>query len=199
MNQIKQFLSVAILLGIALSCNKDHKKAKRSNKISDTEEKMIVATVTDSISKNQQSVIEPIHEKLHASLSKDVFLRFERTACFGKCPSYVLVIQKDGKASYEGIEWVVNKGKFNAIIEAEVLKRIREKAEEIGFFSMADSYDNKYVTDLPSVITTLKTRNGFKTIVNRYQGPETLRAFERFIDEQLKKVIWQPKQNDEQR
>ena len=38
MNQIKQFLSVAILLGIALSCNKDHKKAKRSNKISDTED-----------------------------------------------------------------------------------------------------------------------------------------------------------------
>ena len=69
MNQIKQFLSVAILLGIALSCNKDHKKAKRSNKISDTEEKMIVATVTDSISKNQQSVIEPIHCLLYTSPS----------------------------------------------------------------------------------------------------------------------------------
>mgnify|MGYP001333116729 CR=1 FL=1 len=197
MNQIKQLFSVVLLLSIVLACNKDRKNAKRNNQLMEVEHGKTELADKDTITMNQHSVIEPIHKKLHASLSKDVVIRFERTACFGSCPSYILTIHQDGKAKYEGLEWAPRKGLFKAEIDQEIIDSIRRKAEEIGFFSLQDVYDNEYITDLPSAITTLKSIKYFKTVVNRYQGPETLRTFERFIDEQINEVKWQEVQNDQ--
>ena len=194
MSHVKQIFSFLILLIVFASCNKHNKenmkKEQKTQVVLEAENAIVEDTHGEAPPK------DPIHEQLHSTLSKDVFLRFERTLCFGQCPSYIVIIYNSGKVSYEGKEWAPRQGMYTAQLSPDILEAIMNKAQEVDFFGFDDSYDNEHVTDLPSVITTLTTGQKFKTTVNRYQGPETLRTLERFIDDQLKDVKWQTLNND---
>jgi hypothetical protein len=131
------------------------------------------------------------HKRAQEELSDSVFARIQRTACFGRCPIYTLTVYESGYTEYHGEKWVDKEGKFTTTISREKMQALRERANEIGYFSLNNEYDSPYVTDLPSTITTLRHEEDFKTIVNRYQGPEKLREFEEFFDELFAEVEWE--------
>lgn len=136
-------------------------------------------------------------------LSDSLILKFQKTPCFGQCPTFVFLVYKSGYAEYIGERWVDLEGHFKGEVSKEKLSEVMKKAKEVGFYEMDNQYDNEYVTDLPSTITTLKGESGFKVVANRYEGPELLYELEKLIDEVADSIEWEKieskeKMNDKQ-
>lgn len=121
-----------------------------------------------------------------------LFLKMQRTPCYGKCPSYVVEIFNNGKVSYLGKMFVDYVGQHEATISKSELDLIKTKINEINFFELKDKYDSP-ATDIPSTIFEVTLNKQFKKITNRHNGPPELKELEKLVEEivyksNLKKV-----------
>lgn len=112
---------------------------------------------------------------------ENIFISFERTPCLGKCPDFKAVIYNDGHVKYEGRNFVEKKGKYTAKITQEQIDFLKKTAHEIDIFSMKTKYDQP-VTDVPSVFLTINIEDNSISILDRFEGPKSLRKFEELID-----------------
>lgn len=172
------FIILALLVSLSLSCKS---KKVQSQSVEKTEQ------ATKSVEKETTSYLNQAKDKLADSL----VIRLQRTACFGRCPIYTLSIYKGGYATYLGEKWVEREGSYQAIVSDELIQKILAKAKAINYFKLKDQYDNEYVTDLPSTITTIRADDQLKVVANRYEGPEKLNEFEKYIDETAESIQWQ--------
>lgn len=166
-----------VLLMFSASC-------KTQKKVEEVQNKEIVQ---NSMQKPEPQWVKELRE----GFPDNLFVRLERTACFGTCPIYVLSIFEDGTVIYEGKKWVDKEGIYKSSVEKEVLDKIKHQADVFKFYSMNTVYDNTNVTDLPTTITALKADEGFKVVVNRYEGPENLAILESYIDNLVKNIDWE--------
>ena len=120
---------------------------------------------------------------------------FQKTACFGKCPVYQVKFFSDGKVTWFGQLNVERKGWYDARATDAVLKGIRDKAHAANYWDFAGVYPvGQKVADLPSTVTYIRTGDMEKTVVNTYQGPTELEAFEAYLEGVINGLSWQPKQ-----
>lgn len=116
-------------------------------------------------------------------------IKFERTACFGTCPVYEVVIRGDGSLTYTGKEFAQPKGIFKAQISPEDLRSLYERIAISGFFEMEDAYDGP-ISDVPSAITEVQiTDKRRKKVINRWEAPEDLIRLETYIDKLWQKYL----------
>lgn len=134
----------------------------------------------------------PVVEAPAAPVNPVVVLFYERTPCFGMCPSFNLTVYSNGKATYEGKNLVEHIGFYQSQWDAAALQNIMAAAEKINYFSLADKYDQQGVTDLPTVRTRLLKDGNLKEVANRYKGPKELQSLYQAIDDQIKLSDWQP-------
>ena len=120
-----------------------------------------------------------------------VVISFERTACFGKCPTFKADLYGDGKVLYHGINNVENKGHYQGEVDADQLEALYKKAEAIAFFQMNDKYDGN-ITDVPSQIYFIEMYGKKKKIYARYKTPLALNDFGTMIDGVLNGIKWKP-------
>ena len=78
------------------------------------------------------------------------WLRYERTPCFGPCPAFILEVDSDGRARYNGRRNVAQEGTFRGQWSKAQIQRVAETAHEVAFKDKAGVYDNPMVTDLPT-------------------------------------------------
>lgn len=116
---------------------------------------------------------------------------YERTACFGTCPSFIFRAMDNGQVYFQGRNFVDMIGNYKAETNPVNYVPVFMKAHAMRYDTLADRYDNQMVTDLPAVITVL---NG-KQVYNRYQGPD-LRELYATIDSLITTIEWSPKRND---
>lgn len=112
-------------------------------------------------------------------------ITLERGMCFGTCPVYTVSLYDTGKVVFEGKLHVKYKGTQTAAIERAKVKALAAELERAGFFSFQDSYTHRRVTDMPTVVTTVRMGRRVKRI-QHYLGdanaPKMLRVLERRID-----------------
>ena len=120
----------------------------------------------------------------------DTFLVYNRGACFGMCPIFNLVIYTDGKAVYEGKNFVDRIGFYQATVDAAALQKITSTAESIGYFGLDAIYDDNGVTDLPSTLTGIRKDGKLKMVTNRYRGPKSLKTLYDELDALIAKQQW---------
>lgn len=130
-------------------------------------------------------------ERARKKLPDSLFARLQRTACFGRCPIYTLSVYESGYVEYLGEKWVDKEGRYAARVDQSKLERLMVMAKEVNFFQLDHQYDSKYVTDLPSTITTIKGKNEFQIVVSRYEAPENLNQFNRNFDDLFQDLNWQ--------
>lgn len=127
----------------------------------------------------------------------DLVVTMERTPCFGACPIYKLTIYGDGRAVYEGEEFVAVKGQQTATIGAAQIRELVAAIESADYFSLNDDYSAP-ATDLPSTITTV-TLGGQSKTINHYgvcgysdidTAPKELCDLESKIDEITNSARW---------
>ena len=98
-------------------------------------------------------------------------LGFQKTACFGKCPVYQVKFYKDGRATWYGKMNVERMGWHETKVAKDDLKRLLDKAQEIGFFDFYNEYPTgQKVADLPSTITFIRIGDMEKSIKNTHDG-----------------------------
>ena len=133
-------------------------------------------------SKQQGQVQETANSESQLAFS------FEKTACFGKCPEYVLTVYENGEAKFEGKKNTDLIGSYSCDdCDQEMMLKIMETAGRINFWNLNDKYDPG-VMDLPSSITTIYLKNPPKSAVNVMDGPEELTELEnQIVDFYLKR------------
>jgi hypothetical protein len=108
-------------------------------------------------------------------------IKLERTACFGTCPVYSVTIFRDGRARYNGIEFVKEKGVRTKTISTGEFKRLAAKVDEIGFFKLKPAY-RANITDLPTTIVTVIRGTESKRVEDYFGAPKRLHGLEELIE-----------------
>jgi hypothetical protein len=120
----------------------------------------------------------------------DLAFTFERTACFGTCPVYILSVNISGEATLKAKSNMDLKGTYKCEdCDEQLMAKVVETADEINFWSFKNKYDPG-VTDLPSTITTIHVRDTVKRVENIMDGPESLIELEKLIDDLYLKRKW---------
>jgi hypothetical protein len=116
-------------------------------------------------------------------------ITLERTACFGFCPIYKVILRSDNTATYIGMKFVERQGTYKAYISGfEYLAKIIEARR---YFSLRDRYTEP-ISDMPSAITSV-VRNGKRKTIDNYgnSGPIELWEIENLIDGLIANVRWE--------
>jgi hypothetical protein len=191
-----KYLYVGLFFGLALSScgNKKQATAATEKKVIDASTLPSKPPVSSFVSmdaiKEQEEQQELPTRASKVNSEDSLMVRFSRTACFGTCPIFTMSIYTSGKAVYEGKNFVEMKGLFQTEFKITDIKSIFNKAEQISFLTMKDSYDNMGVSDLPSVIVRLNDGVYTKQIIDRYDGPKELQELEKLIDDLILKQNW---------
>jgi len=84
----------------------------------------------------------------------DTVLVFQRTPCYGTCPSYTATIFRNGQVSYFGDRFVPVTGQRTLSLPPATVAAMLDEARRINFNELAPSYTGN-VSDLPSTIVTV--------------------------------------------
>ncbi|MCB0762958.1 MAG: hypothetical protein KDC12_15640, partial [Flavobacteriales bacterium] len=117
-------------------------------------------------------------------------IQYVRTPCFGTCPHFELDVYSTGRAQYNGKRFVQNEGVFTGTWSSEDIMAVFEAAEEINYFELQSTYDNRMVMDLPSVTTRILSGDTLKSVMNRYQGPPELNELYKVLDQIISQTNW---------
>jgi len=114
----------------------------------------------------------------------------ERTACFGQCPIYTLVVKSDGTFRYIGEANVTHLGTHTGKISDSEFDWLAEFIKDSGYMDLKDGYVMQ-VTDLPTIYTMV-VMNGQKKVIKHYgfDGPSSLSVTEVLIDRLLEGATW---------
>jgi len=91
-------------------------------------------------------------------IAKNSLIQIRKTTCFGKCPVYSVIVFKDGKVTFNGIDNVLLKGEQKFKISKTKLKNIKEIFQKTSFSTYPDSFVNRAVMDYPSTFITYKNK-----------------------------------------
>jgi uncharacterized protein DUF6438 len=126
-------------------------------------------------------------------------ISLERTLCFGGCPVYTISVSPSGQVTYEGKANVRELGTATAEVPKLRVDALLIELERAGYFGFASRYAlsepacGRYVTDLPSVITSATLGERTKRIEHDYgcgRAPAALAVLENRIDEVLGSGQW---------
>lgn len=114
----------------------------------------------------------------------------ERTACFGTCPEYWVVIKADGTFRYEGKKNVQRTGTKTGRLPDWQFHQLSEFLVESGYMDLEPTYEAG-ITDLPATYTTAVV-HGKRKVIRNYGdlGPVKLWALQQVIDSVLIGAEW---------
>ncbi|MBL4710676.1 MAG: hypothetical protein JKY48_19800 [Flavobacteriales bacterium] len=202
MKYIIYLFTIATLFS-SCACKKTCCKKQDKRVVQVVEEKKVMtdaereAAIVEQM-KNEKplSPAEDYYKMVEKEIPSDAVARIQRTPCFGKCPVYTLTVFNDGRVEYFGKRNTPRDGRFETKVDEAVLNDIKAKAGEFGFFELNNIYDKQAITDIPSTITSVRNGDEMKTVINRFEGPNNLRSFERYFDGLFEDLDWKPVSQD---
>ncbi len=129
-----------------------------------------------------------------ADVSPSAFeLTLKREACYGFCPTYSVKINGNGAVDWTGERWVKQTGKASAMVNPDVVQRLKQAVQSVNFFALKDEYTAMDVSDLP--YASLEIRQGtHHKIVRWYLGdrstPPALLNLAKQVDLELGTAAW---------
>jgi hypothetical protein len=126
-------------------------------------------------------------------ISPDLLASLHRTPCFGSCPAYKVEIFKDGTVKYKGMGYVKRIGFFSAKADSDFMAELQKQAQTINYMKLGNKYpaENVEMTDLPKTISYIRVGNDGKQIINNFDAPKELVAFERWFEKHIETLKWQ--------
>ncbi|MEA2713779.1 MAG: hypothetical protein QOK27_1740 [Gemmatimonadales bacterium] len=141
---------------------------------------------------------KPADQSSQSATSAPV-ITLERTACFGSCPVYTISVTASGDVQYEGRAHVRKMGAATGRVPQELVDALLSELNRGGYFTFAERYTSpeptcgRYVTDSPTVITSVTLGGRTKRIAHDYGcggAPGALVVLEHRIDEALSSDQW---------
>ena len=109
--------------------------------------------------------------------SAKIIISLEKTACFGRCPVFKVIIYDNGVALYNGQKFVKKVGEHNLKVSKREIDKILSKAKKIGFNNLKNEYSER-ITDLPTTYIMINN----KKIKDYYGAPSKLKDLEKMIE-----------------
>lgn len=103
-----------------------------------------------------------------------LYLRIERTPCYGRCPIDKVELFPGGKVRYEGQRFVPRLGVYTRQLSPQEQVEVEKALREAHFEAYADLYDNPGISDLPSLILEYHLDGQKKRITCRTGCPPEL-------------------------
>jgi hypothetical protein len=125
----------------------------------------------------------------------DTLLFFQRTACFGFCPTFNYTLFNNGVVLYQGIMHVQNPGRHWGLMLEEDWAQLMMKANKINFFKLASIYptnEREFLPDLPNKNILIKEYGLRKFITDNHSSPAALKELEDILEVTLQKTINYP-------
>lgn len=124
-------------------------------------------------------------------------LRMSRSACFGRCPAYSLVIHADGTVDYQGASGVAASGERHGQADAAALARLRARLEDPGMpwgdYLPGTPACGTAATDMPGARIDAYVGGRWRSI-SHYHGcpaaPPMLKQLEQDIDAAAGAAQW---------
>ncbi len=106
------------------------------------------------------------------------FVAIERSACFGRCPSYTVTLHANGAVSWEGRSYVIQAGSATAQVPSDAARLLIGEFRKAGFWKLCAKYDRP-VTDVPAALTTVRIGGVQKSVADRVDSaPQWLRELD---------------------
>ncbi len=129
-----------------------------------------------SIVSNSKEAADKLIEK-----EKSTLISIQKTSCMGDCPVYDVVIDKKGNVTFEGKQYVTEKGVKEFKLTDEELKTLNEKLKSNDTSSFKETYDNPKVMDLGSTYIVLKGKQVHIRLWND-DVPESLMDIHEYLE-----------------
>jgi hypothetical protein len=107
-----------------------------------------------------------------------------RTACFGKCPTYSLEINKNGSVTYTSIRFTKFEGIYIKVFPIDKVKNIFLQINLLKLDTCKNEYE-QIIADLPGLNFNIDYTNAKKQIVNAHFGPKFLKRLAMNIDKEF--------------
>lgn len=125
------------------------------------------------------------------AMTTDTLLYYQRSACFGFCPTFHYTVFQNGLIRYEGIQHTEPLGNRFGLVSESWWKEVQDRLKLCKFFDLEAVYPvekHLYIPDLPNTIITVKEYNQRKQIIDNHHAPKELKEFEFFLEDHFKKV-----------
>lgn len=110
---------------------------------------------------------------------KTQLFSFEKTACFGQCPTYTMTFYSNGWVALNGRANIDKLGTYEMKLGKKEVKGLMEKLNKLGFCDLEEMY-GMGISDFPSTKMTMTCSGAQKTVTAVVEMPENLIEF---IDE----------------
>lgn len=111
-------------------------------------------------------------------------LRFQKTACFGFCPTFDFILYSNGLILYNGKMHVKHEGLIYGLMSESQWTTIKSKAASINFNNLAERYptnEREEIPDLPLTITGVNYNGVYKIVKNSHSAPLELKELEAHV------------------
>ncbi len=164
------------LLTIAFFCNQCNRKTG-----SDTSENSAKDKSIPELPRFQKK----ISDVDTLALNTDTLLYYQKSACFGFCPTYNFIVYQNGMIKYNGVQHIEPLGSRYDLISENWWKEVALQIQKINFFELANVYpldEKMYIPDLPNTIIIVKDLGKRKSITDNHDAPKALKDFEFFLE-----------------
>lgn len=166
----------------------ERKAAYKAQK--EAEEQAALVAEEEAKAKAEAQEMAPV-PPIQIQAQDSLFLHYERTACFGRCPIFKIKVYKSGYTTYEGVNFVENMGYYYHRVDERTMSELYAAIADADYFSLEDRYDRDNVMDLPSKVFEVNAMGRNKRIVARMDVPQQLLDFADTIEDIFKEVPWQ--------
>ncbi len=125
------------------------------------------------------------------ALNTDTLLYFQKSACFGFCPTFNYTIYQNGMIRYKGEQFIEPSGTRYGLITDDWWKQVLVQIQQSKFFELANLYpieEKMYIPDLPNTTIIIKEYGKRKSVIDNHNAPKELKDFELFLLEKFKEV-----------
>jgi hypothetical protein len=146
---------------------------------------------SDGINPELPRFIKTLTDKDTLALNTDTLLYYQKSACFGFCPTYNYTIYQTGMIKYEGIQHVDVIGTQYGLITDTWWKEVLTQIQQIHFFELANVYpldEKMYIPDLPNTLIVVKEFGKRKAIIDNHNAPKELKEFEALLEQKFKQL-----------
>lgn len=116
-----------------------------------------------------------------------VSVGIHRTVCYGRCPDYIIDINKDGTATFTANRFNEDTGIFKKNITKARAQEVIDMFVKYRVDTCKEMYENR-IPDLPGLNIFITYKKSKKTIYSAAWGPEFLTEIANKIDELGKKT-----------
>ncbi len=179
---------LGLLLLIALSgCVSDHEKSRQAYREAQVIPTSIVPSTYDFLLQGGVSYEEMDDVRRGLPYGR---IEFERTPCYGSCPSYAVVLNRDGSATYDGRAFVEREGLHRGEIDIFEFARLSLLIDRFRLGDMDPEYAANWTCDTTAIIRVHDADRVIAVSDYGRVGPIELWAIQMAIDAVVDRIEW---------